>query len=75
MRQYSDSGTVKLPKCTLVDLVGHLIRGGVLKEVHSVFSVNLPGALCGCTATTSPVVLLYRVYRVQILILQNLNSG
>ena len=48
----------------------------VLKEeVHSVFSVNLPGALCGCTATTSPVVLLYRVYRVQILILQNLNSG
>ena len=76
MRQYSDSGTVKLPKCTLADLVGHSIRGGVLKEeVHSVFSVNLPGALCGCTATTSPVVLLYRVYRVQILILQNLNSG
>ena len=61
MRQYSDSGTVKLPKCTLADLVGHLIRGGVLKEVHSVFYVNLPGALCGSTATTSPVVLLYRV--------------
>ena len=40
-------------------------RGSV--EKYIVYYTNLPGALCGSTATTSPVVLLYRV---QILILQ-----
>ena len=35
MRQYSDGRTVELPKCTLADLVGHLIREGVL--IHDGF--------------------------------------
>ena len=43
------------------------MRAGYIAEKYILYYANLPGALCGSTATTSPVVLLYRV---QILILQ-----